>query len=55
MTEDQFGEPVAEHYDDAADPMFSAALIGPAVEVLVEPRDPPTAASRSHVSIRERP
>jgi hypothetical protein len=37
MTEDQFGEPVAEHYDDAADPMFSA-LIGPAVEVLVEPR-----------------
>src|SRR5690349_1988551 len=36
MTEDHFGEPVAERYDDPADPMFSAALIDPAVDRLVE-------------------
>ncbi len=34
MTDDQFGEPVAEHYDDSGDPMFAAAAVDPAVDLL---------------------
>ena len=33
---DQFGEPVAEHYDETSDAMFDPAVVDPAVDVLAE-------------------
>jgi hypothetical protein len=36
MTEDHFGEPVAERYDESAAEMFEPAVVDPAVDFLAD-------------------